>query len=242
MRHSRPLVLCYHALSETWPATLSVHPERFRQQLELLLDRGYEPATFSEAVRGGGRKLAVTFDDGFVSVRDLALPILERLGMPATLFAVSDFAASGGQLRWAGIDHWGQTEFAGELAGLSWSEMRALQDRGWEIGSHTATHPHLTELDDHRLREELIVSREAVSEAMGRPCASIAYPYGSADERVAEAARAAGYETGAGLPALPGARLPLLWPRVGVYHGDEMARFRLKVSPAVAFARRVVRR
>ena len=44
------VILCYHALSERWPAALSTTPERFREQLELLLARGYRPVTFAQAV------------------------------------------------------------------------------------------------------------------------------------------------------------------------------------------------
>jgi hypothetical protein len=66
---------------------------------------------------------------------------------------------------------------------------------------------------------------------MGRPCRSIAYPYGDVDARVIEATRAAGYELAAALPKRHGSRDPLDWPRVGVYHGDDLRRFKLKVSP-----------
>lgn len=73
-------------------------------------------------------------------------------------------------------------------------------------------------------------SREA---RLGRPCRSIAYPYGSADERVASAAREAGYLAGATLPDRLDATSPLLRPRVGIYHSDGPRRFRLKVSPTI---------
>ena len=83
------IVLCYHALSADWEAALSTTPQRFERQLALLVRRGYRGATFSEVVaaRGRGRLLAVTFDDAYRSVLELALPILQRAGMPATVFA-----------------------------------------------------------------------------------------------------------------------------------------------------------
>ena len=78
------LVLCYHALSDRWPAALSTTPERFEQQLQHLLGRGYEPATFTSAVKDppASRTLAVTFDDAYRSVLELAYPIMDRLGIP----------------------------------------------------------------------------------------------------------------------------------------------------------------
>jgi peptidoglycan/xylan/chitin deacetylase (PgdA/CDA1 family) len=73
---------------------------------------------------------------------------------------------------------------------------------------------------------------------MGRPCRSIAYPYGDVDARVIAAARAAGYDVGASLPKRFGSRDPLDWPRVGVYHVDDLRRFKLKVSRLTRLLRR----
>ena len=64
----------------------------------------------------------------------------------------------------------------------------------------------------------------------GRPCESIAYPYGDHDDRVVEAARRAGYVAAGTLPSRLDERGPLRFPRVGVYYGDDERRFRLKVS------------
>jgi len=237
------LVLCYHALSEAWDADLSVRPGVFERQLELLVSRGYRGATFTEAVRLAprGKTVAVTFDDGFRSVLELALPILDRLELPATVFAVTGFAREdeGLALSWDGIDQWRGGPHDHELASLSWRELRGLADHGWEVGSHTCSHPHLPQVDDGRLRDELERSREACAEGMRRPCSSLAYPYGSVDARVVQAARDAGYDAAAALPARLHGRRRHEWPRAGIYHGDDLRRFGLKVSPVVRAARRL---
>jgi peptidoglycan/xylan/chitin deacetylase (PgdA/CDA1 family) len=228
------LVLCYHALSERWPAALSTTPERFEEQLELLLRRGYTPTTFSIEERPpAGRTMAVTFDDAYRSVLELAHPIMERLGVPGTVFAPSDWVGRDEPMTWDGIDQWLGGPHEQELLCLGWPELRDLAGGGWEIGSHTCSHPHLTTLGDDDLRRELEQSRAACEEGMGRPIRSIAYPYGDVDERVVEATRAAGYELGAALPKRHGSRDPLNWPRVGVYNRDDLRRFKLKVSPLV---------
>jgi peptidoglycan/xylan/chitin deacetylase (PgdA/CDA1 family) len=233
------LVLCYHAVSERWPADLSVTPERLEEQLELLVRRGYRGATFHQAVTAptARRTLAVTFDDAYRSVSELAFPILARRGLPGSVFVATDFAGKS-PMAWPGIDRWLGGPHEPELAGMSWSELGELAEAGWEVGSHTRSHPRLTELDDGALAAELRESREACEDRLGRPCRSLAYPYGDVDDRVVEAARAAGYESAGTLPKRFIRPRPLEWPRVGVYHGDDARRFRLKVSPAVRLVRR----
>lgn len=226
------MVLCYHAVSPTWPAALSVTPQALERQLSRLVDSGWQGTTFTQAVLDppGRRTLAVTFDDGFASVRLLAQPILARLGLPATVFVPSAFMTDRQPLRWPGVEHWADTPHASELAGMDWSDLRELAELGWEIGSHTCTHPRLTELPAPALKRELRSSLEEVSENVGRPCRSIAYPYGASDARVAGCARDAGYAAGACLSASLRPLGPHRWPRVGVYHLDDERRFRLKVS------------
>ena len=228
------LVLCYHALSDCWSAALSTTPGRFTEQLELLERRGYRGVTFTQSVTDSveGKAVAVTFDDAFRSVIRVAEPILARFGWPATVFVPTDFAGSERPMSWPGIDHWGG-EFEPELMPMSWEELDALADRGWEIGSHTCSHPRLTQVDDAALDDELRRSKEACEERLRRPCESVAYPYGDHDLRVAEAARRAGYRAGGTLPKRLRARDPLRWPRVGVYHVDDLRRFKMKASPLV---------
>lgn len=241
---SDTLVLCYHALSDHWPADLSVVPGAFGEQVARLRRTGYRGITFTDAIqrRARGKEVAVTFDDAFATVSSLAKPVLDEAGWPATVYAVTSFAAGGEPLRWPGVDHWADGPHAGELASLDWDGLRELRDAGWEIGSHTVTHPHLTETPDAELDRELADSREAIEAALGDPCPSIAYPYGDVDVRVIEAAGRAGYATGAALPARWGEIGTLEWPRVGIYRPDDLRRFRLKTSRATRRTRELLRR
>lgn len=226
------LVLCYHAVSDSWPAMLAIPGERLERQLEYLLDRGYRGATFTEAVGDppAHRTLAVTFDDGFRSVIDHAFPILSRLGLPGSVFVPTALVGRDGPQTWPGTDRWLGTSHEPELATMSWSDLRSLADAGWEIGSHTRTHPRLTELDGERLAAELRGSRDDCEKRLGRPCSSIAYPYGDVDERVVRAAAEVGYEAAAGLPLRLHRRSALRWPRVGIYRNDPFPRFEAKVA------------
>lgn len=225
------LVLCYHAVSTSWNATLSVTPDDLERQIGYLVSRGWRGVTFSEAALSptGPRALAITFDDAFASVYRYALPILARFGIPGTVFVPTACIPSG-RLGWTGIDQWENSPSLFELSAMSWDDLGALADRGWEIGSHTRTHPRLTQLDAESLAFELEGSREELADNLGRPAAVIAYPYGDVDARVAQRAADAGYRAGAALSSQLRRLGPYRHPRVGIYHEDSWWRFQLKMT------------
>ncbi len=225
------IALCYHAVSPSWRCSLAVTPSQLQRQLSLLVGRGWVGATFSQAVLNppARRTLAVTFDDAFASVIELAFPILSALGLPGTVFAPTSFMNERQPLSWPGIEHWHDSADADELASMDWNDLKALATAGWEIGSHTRTHPRLTLLDDERLTDELSSSRVECEERLGRECTSIAYPYGDADPRVWARARGAGYHTGAMLGRSLARLHPYREPRIGIYNIDAGWRYRLKV-------------
>jgi peptidoglycan/xylan/chitin deacetylase (PgdA/CDA1 family) len=231
---SAPLVLCYHAVSPTWPAALSITPEALDDHLGRLARRGYRGIPAREALADGGadgRTVVVTFDDAYRSVLELAKPILDRHGMRGSVFVPTDWAGREEPMTWPGIDQWLGTEHEPELLCMTWDQLRELNAAGWEIGSHTCSHPRLPEVgDDLALANELELSRVEVEERIGAGCDTIAYPYGAYDERVVEATGRAAYRYGLTLPRRLHAPRALAWPRTGVYHVDEGWRFRLKAS------------
>jgi peptidoglycan/xylan/chitin deacetylase (PgdA/CDA1 family) len=229
------LVLCYHAVSPSWPAALSVTPQAFERQVECLSRRGYKGARLTDALNGNAesRVVSVTFDDGYRSVLEIAKPILDRHGYPGTLFVPTDWPDAGGPMRWPGIDRWLGTSHEHELTPLTWPELRELAAAGWEIGSHTCSHPLLTEIEEQELDRELRESKVRVEDELGRHCTSLAYPYGGVDVRVADAVREAGYQWAVTIPRVLPPASPLLWPRAAIYHGDEISRFRAKISPSL---------
>jgi peptidoglycan/xylan/chitin deacetylase (PgdA/CDA1 family) len=230
------LVLCYHGVSQTWPADISIEPERLERQLHELLERGYTPTTFTAAVTAppAARTLSVTFDDGFRSVLRHGLPILRRLGIAGTMFVPSRLVGSADPVGWEGTDQWLGGPHASELELMGWDELDELASAGWELGSHTCTHPKLPALGDVALEAELRDSKGDMEEHLGRPCTSIAYPYGLQDPRVAAAAARAGYLAGGGLlPDRLSRRTPLAYPRVMVARGYDAATLRRRQRPAV---------
>ncbi|WP_119352642.1 polysaccharide deacetylase family protein [Azohydromonas sediminis] len=204
---ARVPVLMYHQVADAGPANRSpycVSPERFRSHMTRLADHGYRAVPLESLLAWleGGPPLAqgdfvLTFDDGFCSVRDHALPVLERLGWPCAVFVVTDLLG--------GVDSWNvppDAATAAQAALLTADELLEMRSRGCEIHSHTRTHRSLPQLDDEDLNAELTGSREALVKLLGAGEYCLAYPFGRVDERVRCAAVAAGYR--AALSVQPG--------------------------------------
>ncbi len=234
----RPLVLCYHAVSDTWEHTLSVPPRAFEEQILRILRSGHAPLTAEQALLHSAKGFHVTFDDAFRSING-ALDRLASLRVPATVFACSDYADEGRPLVVGDLEQTGEPRR--ELETMTWDELRSLAERGIEVGSHTVSHPHLPELSDVELDDELRRSKERLEDELRRPCPFLAYPFGSQNARVRAAARAAGYRAAF---ALPGRQSPIDWwaiPRVGVYGRDGARRAALKMSLPGRYATSILR-
>jgi peptidoglycan/xylan/chitin deacetylase (PgdA/CDA1 family) len=213
------IVLCYHGIAPDGKHGQTT-PEALRRQLAYLEAQGYRFTTFSDAVLGAveGKVAAVTFDDGIASALEFGLPVLGASGAQGTMFPRLDTLGTHGRVTAADL-----------------CELRA---RGWEVGSHTVSHPDLTRLADAELELELEASRDELERLLGIPCISLAYPLGRVDRRVADAAAAAGYVAGAALEGASSVpRGPLAWPRVGIRGDDSMHVFSIKCSRLVRAAR-----
>ncbi|KUL41047.1 polysaccharide deacetylase family protein [Streptomyces regalis] len=191
MSDTRVPILMYHAVS-TAPndATrdLSVAPEAFAEQMALIGDLGLTPVRTADLAarwRSGKplpeRPVLITFDDGYEGVHRHALPVLAKHGFPATLF-VSTGWLKGPHDTGGGLDTM-----------LDWGQVRELAEADVEIGGHSHTHPQLDQLPDGRLRSELILCKEIISDELGTVPASFAYPYGYSSRRVREAVHETGY-------------------------------------------------
>ncbi|MEV6650683.1 polysaccharide deacetylase family protein [Streptomyces sp. NPDC051219] len=181
----------YHAVAHTPAAAthgLSVTPEAFAEQMDLLGDRGFTPLTTAQLAaawrcRGAlpRRPVLITFDDGYEGVHRHALPVLTKHGFASTVFV------STGWLR-------GPDDCGGALdTMLDWDQVREIAAAGSEIGGHSHTHPQLDQLADDQLGFEVRHCTEAIAGQLGEPPVSFAFPYGYSTRRVRRTVRAAGY-------------------------------------------------
>lgn len=238
------LILCYHAVSDSWPAVGAVEPAALDRQLRHLLRRRYRPLTLSAALAADPRerRLVVSFDDAFDSVLERGLPVLQRLGVPATLFVPTDFAAEAAPMTWSTLGKWVGTPHEDELRCMSWDGVRRLAAGGWEIGSHTCSHPRLTSLERVEASAELVRSKQICEEELQRECATLAYPFGLHDSVTVELAGAAGYRgavtLGERLLGPRQLRRPLELSREGIYRTTRWPHFRAATSPPLGRVRR----
>jgi peptidoglycan/xylan/chitin deacetylase (PgdA/CDA1 family) len=221
----RPPVLMFHAVGDVAvdPFDLYVTPGRFAAQLAALTRlglRGVSLAELGDAVLRGdaGGLAAITLDDGYADVLTHALPALRRHGFGATFYAVS------GQL--GGANVWDPPP---RRRLMTADELRGLRAEGFEVGSHTASHPRLAGLDQAALRREVAGSRAALAEVLGEPPRTFCYPYGSADAAAARAVADAGYAYACAVHRVPGLPAALALPRVGVTQRDFGARLAAKL-------------
>jgi len=135
------------------------------------------------------RELAITFDDGYRDNYENAMPVLERLGLPATFFVVS---------RWIGTDvvpFWDR-ELGVRHPWMTWDQVRTLKKKGFDIGAHTRTHANLGTTSGAAAQDEIAGARDDLEQALGTPVETFAYPFGGPDNMTdfnRQLVRAAGF-------------------------------------------------
>jgi peptidoglycan/xylan/chitin deacetylase (PgdA/CDA1 family) len=191
---------------DVWTQTESA----FAKQMAYLDRHGYTTIGMDDlAAWRSGRKtlpeksVVITFDDGDRSVMDIAYPILKEYGMKATLFIVTDQVGT----EWQGI------------RGLTWDELRSLQNSGvFSIESHTndlhytvktakGHLPVITAMSRGLYRdapgtvwqdvilEDLVESRRLIADHLTHDSRHLAWPYGASNPAVDSLAALAGFRT-----------------------------------------------
>jgi peptidoglycan/xylan/chitin deacetylase (PgdA/CDA1 family) len=178
--HTGPVpILVYHDLgtppaSEPYPG-LFVSYSDFRSEMAWLHQAGYEAVTLDEMMNAwyhGGRlpakPIVITFDNGYIPQATFAPSVMSRYGWPGVLNEIT-----AGHLNNARITH--------------------LLSLGWEVDSHSVTHPDLTAISPTAVRYEVVASRRFLQRTFHIPVNSFCYPSNRYNAAVIAAVRAAGY-------------------------------------------------
>lgn len=239
-----PRVLMYHSISQPpageYTALECTSPERFRAQMRYLERHNLRGVSMRDlrmamSVGNAGGLIGLTFDDGYEDFLYTAIPILEQFGFSATLFVVSGML--GKENSWK---HQGGPRPRLKLLGAE--GVRAVAERGMEVGCHTMSHPRLSGLSTEALIEEISDSRQILSEVVDTPVEGFCYPYGDLDRSAARAVRKAGYDYACAIKKQV-ENTVYDWPRIYVGDKDFPLKFgvKLKARTLVAASERFKR-
>jgi peptidoglycan/xylan/chitin deacetylase (PgdA/CDA1 family) len=181
---TRVVVLAYHSIPKQQRAA-------FARQMDKVLScseprRADAPISCSSTAR----YVSVTFDDGYQNIVDNALPALAQRGIPATLFIAA--GALGKTPSWEDYSGFSDPDMDEPL--VTAEQLRKLSSDLVQIGSHTLTHPKLTQLSEEQSREELAGSREMLEQITGSKVKLFSFPYGSVNVDSIAWCRDVGYE------------------------------------------------
>jgi peptidoglycan/xylan/chitin deacetylase (PgdA/CDA1 family) len=175
-------IIGYHSvLSEKSPVAIS--PELFESQIKYLTEHGHTFIHFSDisdienlkSKKSIYKPTIIYFDDGFTDNLTIALPILQKYNVTATVFVVPAYAD------------------ASNRAYMMWDEIRTLDRAGIEIGSHTYHHAVLTKLSPTEVKVELETSKTRIEKEIGHSISTFSYPKGRYSKDIARMVREAGY-------------------------------------------------
>lgn len=165
------VVLIYHRVGGGSGTEIDMAPDLFDEQMAWLAASG-RAASIDDALVRLARPaeapevgpVVVTFDDGTADLADVALPILARHGVPATVYVATEFVDA-------------QRPFPDDGTPLTWSAVREMVASGLvTIGSHTHTHALVDRLAPSEAADELDRSVELIGEHAGVPADHFAYP------------------------------------------------------------------
>lgn len=161
---------------------LAITQDELRHLVQTERDAGRNDVSLAANANAGAAHYSLSFDDAHRSVLEHAAPVLQELGVAATLFVPTAYVGT-------------SPEF------LAWDELRALRDLGWTLGAHSVSHVRFGQriYDENeaahaqRLREECERSRDAMHRALGTAPLTFAYPYGEVTPLARAAVEGAGY-------------------------------------------------
>lgn len=201
MNNTVPILL-YHSVSPYATPRFRrwvMPPERFAEQMAYLRANGYTPLTVTALARAmtqpaaalPDRPVVVTFDDAFADFYIYAMPVLQDVGIVATVYVPTAFV--GGTGRW--LEGLGE----GQRPILTWTQLGDLRMCGIECGSHGHTHRQLDALPRMDAMNEIALSTALLQEQLGEPVLTFAYPFGYYGQAVHRMVEEAGYLSACGV-------------------------------------------
>ena len=181
-------VLAYYRFAKGRTSKSIVAEEAFKDHMQFLKENGYHAITLEQLMgflefrdQIPEKSVVITFDDGWRSFYDIALPVLKEYNFPATLFV--------------------RPGFIGKSNAMSWDQLKALAETGFDIQCKINTRLRAAEIGNvdafkdyfNALQHELIQSKKTLKEKLNRSCRYLAYPYGEGNSVVVALAKKEGF-------------------------------------------------
>ncbi len=226
-------ILMYHNVSippkEAYLKSLYTKPSLFEKQIKLLKILGYKTldlkglSSFLQS-KINGRFVMFSFDDAYVDIFENALPILKKYGFGAIIFVPAGLVGE--------YNKWDYHVVKVKKQIASWSDIEYALKEGFEIGSHTITHPVLTKLDVKSQKREIEHSKKLLEDKLGIEINSICYPYGNYDKSVLNITKDSGYSFGfsVDMGKIRAFDNPYKLKRIHMRHNTNRFRLLLKLS------------
>jgi peptidoglycan/xylan/chitin deacetylase (PgdA/CDA1 family) len=168
-------ILCYHRVNDIGRDYLTVPVLSFGLQMKFLYQEGYRTVSLDSFLAGKAdeKSVVITFDDGYQDNYEQAYPILREFGFTASIFCVTDCINTEGY--------------------LTVEDIRRMSADGFEFGSHTVSHPHLSRLNSEEKWFEISNSKKQLENLVQKKVDFFCYPYGEYDQESVQLVQAAGY-------------------------------------------------
>ena len=187
---SRKVILLYHSIGNT-PWAMDI--QQFTQQM-CFLQKHCEVMTLSALLRAKPSdkiQVAITFDDGYACIHDIAAPIMKEYHIPGMVYLNTNWIAENGSdrmLSQATLGHYPEESF------LAWPEVESLFQQGWEFGSHGMNHLHFKDETAAVVIQELKLSRRSIEQHVQQSCRHFAYTWGEYNARLQKIVKDIGYD------------------------------------------------
>ncbi|OAD91954.1 polysaccharide deacetylase [Aequorivita soesokkakensis] len=163
-------ILMYHHVTAEKGKGLTISVEKLEKQFKHLAENGYKTYHFGELAKQKSlpktKNIIITFDDGYVSQRELALPLLKKYKLKATFFVPLNFLGK--------TDSWNTSS----LEIMTSEQLKTLDPKIVELGFHSFYHKKYTELSNTEIEEDTHLCKEFVTENKLDFSPVLAYPYG----------------------------------------------------------------
>ena len=167
--------------------TLFVAKEQLKRQLKLLKFMGFDFLSLGDLLLNKKIKKGVllTFDDAYLDFWVKALPIFMELKVRSVIFVPVALVGS--------YNQWDYDRIRIKKPIMNWEHIKELHSLGFEIGSHSLTHPYLSKIDPQKAWEEIYTSKVILEDKLGTEIKAFCYPYGDYSQQVRDMVQRAGY-------------------------------------------------